>query len=162
MSGFQEKTYTLVFVRDAEKKEILLGQKKRGFGLNKWNGYGGKQEGEETIVMCAKRELEEESSLIVDEKDLEYMGFIVFVMHGHQKIMNVHIYQAYKFEGTPIETDEMRPKWVKESEIDQYYDLMWPDDRYHLPLLLKGKRFIGRFEYDSDDETILEANLKEQ
>ena len=49
------KIYSLVFVRDKLAKKILLGFKKRGFGINKWNGLGGKCEPGESIIECAKR-----------------------------------------------------------------------------------------------------------
>lgn len=34
---------------------ILLGMKKRGFGVGKWNGFGGKIQNGETMLECAKR-----------------------------------------------------------------------------------------------------------
>src|SRR3954465_14054964 len=40
--------------------EVLLARKKRGFGLGKWNGVGGKPEPGETIDETAIRETEEE------------------------------------------------------------------------------------------------------
>lgn len=49
------KVYTLIFVRDVANKKILLGLKKRGFGMNKWNGLGGKVEANETILEGAIR-----------------------------------------------------------------------------------------------------------
>ena len=45
--------------------------------------------------------------------------------------------------------------------IDIPFSKMWPDDPYWMPLLLSGKKFMGRFEY-SDDDTIEEYSLKEQ
>jgi len=38
--------------------------KKRGFGVGKWNGYGGKLEEGESIERCATRELEEECGIV--------------------------------------------------------------------------------------------------
>ena len=40
---------------------VLLGMKKRGFGVGRWNGFGGKVQREETIEDAAKRELREEA-----------------------------------------------------------------------------------------------------
>ena len=40
--------------------EILLARKKRGFGVGKWNGAGGKPEPGEPIERTAIRETEEE------------------------------------------------------------------------------------------------------
>jgi 8-oxo-dGTP pyrophosphatase MutT (NUDIX family) len=53
--GILRKVYSLIFVRDIVNDKILLGYKKRGFGLHKWNGLGGKVEPNESIVEGAKR-----------------------------------------------------------------------------------------------------------
>jgi hypothetical protein len=45
-------------VRDIVNDKILLGFKKRGFGLHKWNGLGGKVEPNESIAEGAKRFVE--------------------------------------------------------------------------------------------------------
>lgn len=55
------KVLTLAFVR--RHGEILLGYKKRGFGVGKWNGFGGKVETGETIEDAAKRFCEKFSNV---------------------------------------------------------------------------------------------------
>ncbi|MEA3323508.1 MAG: NUDIX domain-containing protein, partial [Patescibacteria group bacterium] len=52
---------TLIIVFNENK--ILLGMKKRGFGVGKWNGFGGKVEKNENIFESVERELLEESGL---------------------------------------------------------------------------------------------------
>lgn len=47
------KLFTLIIV--VNNDEVLLGLKKRGFGLGKWNGFGGKVEIGETITDSAIR-----------------------------------------------------------------------------------------------------------
>lgn len=47
------KLFTLIIVRNED--EILLGFKKRGFGVGKWNGFGGKVETGESITDAAVR-----------------------------------------------------------------------------------------------------------
>ena len=47
------KLLTLAFVKTST--DILLGYKKRGFGMGRWNGFGGKVEAGETIEDAAKR-----------------------------------------------------------------------------------------------------------
>ena len=47
------KLLTLVFIIEQDK--ILLGMKKRGFGVGWWNGFGGKVQQDETIEEAAKR-----------------------------------------------------------------------------------------------------------
>ena len=43
------KVSTLVII--VEPSRILLGMKKRGFGVGKWNGFGGKVEAQDKTVM---------------------------------------------------------------------------------------------------------------
>ena len=54
---------TLIFLikrTDGEIKEVCLAMKKRGFGLNRWNGVGGKVDDQkETIEEAARREAKE-------------------------------------------------------------------------------------------------------
>ena len=47
------KLLTLAFV--TQKDKVLLGLKKKGFGMGRWNGFGGKVEKGETIEEAAKR-----------------------------------------------------------------------------------------------------------
>ena len=68
---------TLCFPVRSDGK-LLLGRKKRGFGVSKWNGFGGKIEAGEDFLQCAVRELQEETGLIAREEDLELVGFLVF------------------------------------------------------------------------------------
>jgi 8-oxo-dGTP diphosphatase/2-hydroxy-dATP diphosphatase len=67
MEGRKIKVLTLVLVVDTchsvSSWRILLGMKKRGFGMGKWNGFGGKVEPAETVEDAALRELEEEAGL---------------------------------------------------------------------------------------------------
>ena len=49
----QTRLMTLVFVR--EDARVLLGLKKRGFGVGRWNGFGGKVQSGETIEEGAAR-----------------------------------------------------------------------------------------------------------
>ena len=44
----------------------------------------------------------------------------------------------------------MKPRWFNINEIP--YEEMWPDDQYWLPLLLNGKLFRGKFEFNLEGE----------
>lgn len=149
-----KKPLTLCIIYQSPK--ILLGFKKRGFGSNRWNGFGGKLEPGETPEEAAKREIQEESGIRVS--DLEEVGVIDFEFTSNPEILEVHIFKAEHFEGRPQETEEMRPEWF---EIDKIpFSQMWPDDQYWLPLFLAGKKFNGKFVFGKDDK-ILNYELKE-
>ena len=141
----EEKSYTLIFCRRKNSEgfnEVLLGMKKRGFGTGKWNGFGGKIEMGESAEQGAIRELEEESSLVVSGENMLQRGYLVFNMKESQKIMKVHVYETWKWNGQEAESDEMRPQWWREDCIP--YELTWKDDKFWLPLLLESKSFTGR------------------
>ena len=58
--------------------KVLLAMKKRGFGMGKWNGVGGKVEDGETIEMAAARETGEEIGVAVETAGMKNIGNITF------------------------------------------------------------------------------------
>jgi len=138
--------------------QILLGMKKRGYGEGKWNGFGGKVEDGESIEEATKREVMEEVGLEIDK--LEKAGVINFEFKENPEILEVHIFKVDKFNGEPIETEEMRPKWFHVDDIP--IKEMWSDDEYWIPLFLKEKKFRGKFLFDNEESNdILDFELLE-
>jgi len=154
MGNNMNKLLTLCIIH--QHPRILLGMKKRGFGAGRWNGFGGKVSGEETIEDAAKRELQEEAGIEV--KYLDKVGIIDFEFKGNPEILQVHIFKADSFLGEPIESEEMKPQWWHIDEIP--FEEMWPDDVHWMPLFLSGKKFKGRFLFGESD-VILEQELTE-
>ena len=148
-----KKQLTLCIVTKDEK--ILLGMKKRGFGAGRWNGFGGKVEIGEEIEEAAKRELEEESGIVPD--GIRKVGVIDFEFQNDSKILEVHIFHTDVFSGEPIETEEMRPQWFSKDVIP--FNEMWSDDIHWLPILLKGKKFKGKFLFDKPSTAEYSAKL---
>jgi len=58
---------------------ILLGMKKRGFGVGKLNGFGGKLNEGESIVEAAVRELEEEIGIVAKVENLKKRAELTFL-----------------------------------------------------------------------------------
>jgi len=150
----RRKQLTLVIIHETNR--ILLGLKKRGLGIGKWNGFGGKVEPGETILTAAHRELEEECGITVPE--LKKVGLLEFEFVGDDELLEVHVFTSSEYKGEPFESDEMKPQWFKLEDIP--YGKMWADDQMWLPLLLKGSLFKGYFVFQGH-ESMLSHNLQE-
>jgi 8-oxo-dGTP diphosphatase/2-hydroxy-dATP diphosphatase len=136
---------------------VLLGMKKRGFGAGRWNGFGGKIEEGETIEEAAKREMEEECGVMIDQ--MEKVGIHEFEFEKNRgEILEVHVFRVDTWSGDPVETEEMRPQWFTTDAIP--YDEMWPDDIHWIPVFLTGKKFRTKFLFGEGD-SILENEVSE-
>jgi 8-oxo-dGTP diphosphatase len=134
---------TLVFVfRD---DEILLINKKTGLGKGKVNGPGGKIDPGETPEEGAIRECREELNIGVS--NLEYCGEHRFQFVDGYSI-HVWVYRTRDFEGVATESREAEPLWTCLDQIP--YERMWEDDKYWLPMLIRGERFQTRWIFDGD------------
>ncbi|MCL4406094.1 MAG: 8-oxo-dGTP diphosphatase [Patescibacteria group bacterium] len=142
---------TLVFlIKRSEEgvSNICLAMKKRGFGMNRWNGVGGKVIAEETIEEAAKREAREEIGVSVN--DLQKIAELSFYFpHNPAWDQRVHVYFSETWEGEPAESEEMNPKWFSFDEIP--FENMWPDDIFWLPEVIKGKMLKAMFKFGEND-----------
>ncbi|CAO3651315.1 unnamed protein product [Cunninghamella echinulata] len=129
--------------------------KKRGFGKDKFNGFGGKVEPGETILAAAHRELEEEA--MIKAENMEKMGVNLFTFEEDPIGLEVHVYRFFNFSGQPTETEEMRPEWFNYKDIP--YEQMWTDDKYWLQYLLNDQFFLGEYHFAKDQKTILYEKL---
>lgn len=134
--------------------------KKRGFGVGKWNGPGGKVQEGETIEEATVREIKEEIGVDVAKIDLEKVAEINFHFPDKEGWdMLVHVFFAYTWKGEPTESEEMRPQWFPISEIP--YDEMWLDDKYWLMDAIKGKKLKAKFYFKGAGEGVEKYEVKE-
>lgn len=152
-----KKIMTLCFL--FRGSEILLGMKKQGFGAGRWNGFGGKVNPGEKIEEATRREMFEEAGVTVGE--IEKTGILEFEFVKKGEILQVHIYKTEDFAGEIKESGEMKPEWFNIERIP--FDKMWPDDKYWIPLMLKEKKFLGKFDFGDNDEILNhELNIVEK
>ena len=131
-----------------KKGKTLLAMKKRGFGVGKWNGLGGKVKAGESVKSAALRELREEVGVSASPEKMKTAGMIKFRFKEHPEWnQNMHVFLIDEWQGVPQETEEMKPRWYSNSEIP--FAKMWCVDRYWLPSVLAGKRIDGRFYYNA-------------
>lgn len=152
-------TNAYLFSRDPSTgvRSLLLGLKKRGFGANLINGFGGKVEAGESIASAAQREMLEEAGVkLVDAK---LSGVLLYDYPLKEKSLLVFVYRAEKHEGEPCETEEMRPQWVAEEDID--FSKMWADDEHWFAHLLDGsKQFVGCFDFSEDMTKVVSFSVQ--
>lgn len=134
----------LLIVQDGK---LLLAMKKRGFGAGKWNGPGGKIQPDETPEQACIRERQEEVG--ITPAKLNKVAEYEFIYPSMDKNVIGHIYMTDAFDGTPQESEEMRPQWFDIAQIP--YDHMWQDDIYWLPAVLAGRKLKARFEFDQNN-----------
>lgn len=160
----KRRLFVLGIIRQGDR--VLLGYKKKGFGAERWNGFGGKVEEQDRprkgqkkgalFENAVRREVKEEAG--IDWTGFYKAGLIEFSFEAHDEIMEVHVFYGGEFEGEPGESDEMIPRWFSIDEIP--YEEMWIDDIVWLPLLLKGKRFKANFSF-KDYETLQHYSIEE-
>ncbi|OGD84142.1 hypothetical protein A2572_03235 [Candidatus Collierbacteria bacterium RIFOXYD1_FULL_40_9] len=148
-----KKATVLLLLKDSK---ILLAMKKRGFGMGKWNGVGGKPDVDEDIVATAVRESQEEIG-VTPLNPCKVALFKYYFPHDNFG-MQVWIFTAVEWNGEPTETEEMRPLWFNHKDIP--YDQMWSDDEVWMPEILAGKLLSGSFMFDKEGK-ILDYYIEE-
>lgn len=139
--------------------KILLAMKKRKFGVGKWNGYGGKLEGDEKPVDGIVREIKEESNLDIPKDACKEMGVIDFYFDDKEEWnQKVFIYRIDDFTGEPEETEEMTPKWFPADQIP--FEEMWKGDDQWMQYLIANKKFKGEIHFTDSGEKLVSCVLE--
>lgn len=146
-------TTLLLILKD---NKLLLAQKKRGFGVGKYNGVGGKVEVGETIEQGMIRETREEINVTPTEYAKRAIITFSNIDRGERFNIEMHVYVANNYIGEITESEEMRPEWFDVDNIP--YKQMFPDDKLWLPVFLEGKNFEAYFKFD-EDFNVLEYNI---
>jgi len=106
---------------------------------------GGKVDPGETPEIAAIRECREE--LDIGVSNLEYCGEHRFQFVDGYSI-HVWVYRTRDFEGIATESPEAEPLWTRMDQIP--FEKMWEDDKYWLPMVVRGERFQTRWIFDGD------------
>jgi 8-oxo-dGTP pyrophosphatase MutT (NUDIX family) len=148
------KQTTLCFL--LRKEKILLAMKKRGFGVGKWNGVGGKLLEGEDVKTAMVREIKEEIGVDVLPSDLKEMGTLEFHFEDNSDWDNYcHVFTTTLWFGESSESEEMRPQWYEKSALP--FENMWLDDSLWLPLVLQDKKVQAVFNFNKDGSEIINS-----
>ena len=94
--------------------KLLLGRKKRGFGVSKWNGFGGKIEAGETSQQAVIREIKEELDATVRVGDL--IDTIEYDYPAFHLSMDCFWCEVVSGELKLLEAESAR--WLTKEELD--------------------------------------------
>ena len=141
MSDTTEKKYPKIGVNVFifnDKGEMLMGKRVGKVGYGTWCLPGGHFEWGESLEDCAKRELEEETSLIGDE--LKYLQLI------NDPIDDAHFvhinFMAEKWHGTPTVTEPDKFSEWKWFDLNKLPDEVFIGHQKFVPAYLNSISFI--------------------
>lgn len=138
------KLATLCYLRKNGKTLMIHRTKKyNDIHLGKWNGLGGKLEPGESPEDCARREVEEESGLLV--KKMWLKGILSFPVFADNEDWYAFVFVIPEFEGQLMESQEGRLQWIDDRDLLSLN--LWEGDRIFLPWLDQPAFFSGKFVY---------------
>tara|TARA_Y100001968_G_scaffold305907_1_gene322271 strand:+ start:1006 stop:1464 length:459 start_codon:yes stop_codon:yes gene_type:complete len=150
------KISTLCYIQNEHQTLMLHRIKKENdIHQDKWNGLGGKLIAGESPEECVKREVLEESGLIIRKPKLH--GVITFPKFDNVDDWMVFVYTAHHFEGSLIDSNEGVLEWI---DNDQILNLnLWEGDKIFIPWLSQDKFFSAKFIYDKKELKDYDVNF---
>ncbi len=140
------KLATLAYLRH-DGHTLMLHRSGRAddYHRGRYNGLGGKFEPGESPEACVRREVLEESGLLVEEAHLK--GFLTFPAFDGKDDWYAFVYVVPRFSGELVaRSPEGTLHWVPDEAL---LDLMlWPGDRVFLPWLDRSAFFSARLRYE--------------
>lgn len=127
LNSFKVAPLTMIFLIDGDKVLTLKRNKDKKIYPSKISGFGGKVEPGEDLEVSARRELQEEAGITVNEMSLRGT-FIRVLEDGY--INEMYIFVARGFTGKPFEmSDEGKVEWRSFENF-----LSNPETVDHIPL----------------------------
>lgn len=133
-------------------------KKENDINKDKWIGIGGKFEDRESPEDCVRREVLEETGLIL--RNLNYRGIITFVTDKWETEY-MHLFTSDEFEGQIKTCDEGNLEWIDKSKLLQLD--IWEGDKVFLRLLDTDEPFFSlKLTYKGEEDRLKSAILNEK
>ena len=152
------KLTTLCYLERGDEYLMLHRTKKKNDeNHDKWIGVGGKFEAGESPEDCMRREIFEETGLLVTS--YRYRGLVTFVSDLYETEY-MHLFTVTDWTGEARECDEGELAWIKKQKL---FDLtLWQGDRIFLKLLQEDVPFFSlKLTYRGDEliEAVLDGKV---
>lgn len=106
------QTLLYVFREHQDGRQVLLGEKIRGFGCGIIMAPGGHVEPGESVTVAVIREAQEEVSVSVSEADTDRVAVLTYRFPARPSLdAEVHAFCARRWSGTIRTSDELKPIW---------------------------------------------------
>ena len=149
------KNTTLCYISRGDEYLMLHRVKKENdLNRDKWIGFGGKLEENESPEEGILREVREETGLVLT--DLKYRGIVTFLSDIYEGEY-MHLFTAEQFEGEITDCDEGEIAWIRKKDFAALPQ--WEGDRIFMKLLEDGAPFFSlklRYEGDRLAEAVLD------
>lgn len=130
---------TLCYISRGDEYLMLHRVKKENdLNRDKWIGFGGKLEENESPEEGILREVREETGLVLT--DLRYRGIVTFVSDRWPGEY-MHLFTAEKFDGALRDCDEGEIAWIGKADFAALPQ--WEGDRIFMKLLEEGAPFFS-------------------
>jgi 8-oxo-dGTP diphosphatase len=147
------QTLLYVFRGESSAREVLLGEKRRGFGTGLIMGLGGHVEAGESDAEAAIREAREEAGVHVDVADVSHHATVTYRFPTKPSLdAEVAVFIGRSWTGDVTPSDELRPEWFPVAQLP--LDRMWDDEQYWLPRVLAGERLVAEFIFDDSSTKV--------
>jgi len=135
------------------ERQVLLGRKLTGLGVDRLVGPGGKLESGETPREAAVRETYEEVGLVIDPDDLVPIGEIAYPFVDEPRWSQFsHAFTTECFVGEVRASDELEPVWHPLDALP--VDRMWADAALWLPRALRGEFVRATLFFGAGDRVV--------
>ncbi len=142
-----------VGIAGTRRREVLLGRKLTGLGVDRLVGPGGKLEPGESPREAAVREVAEEVGLTIDPTDLQLIGEIAYPFVDEPRWSQFsHAFTTDRFRGEVRASDELEPVWHSLDALP--VDRMWADAALWLPRALHGEFVRATLHFGAGDRVV--------